>query len=70
MFGLILLIMSVIFMVKAADYEHRNCFLWGGLTFLLCFGFDYLIPSLFSVGILLGLVVSFGLMFVANIIQK
>ena len=70
MLGWLMVISAVIIMVKAADCEHRSSLLWGSLTFMICVGFAYLIPSLPFINIFLGLVVSFSLMFTANIVQK
>ncbi len=60
---------SVIVMVKAAEIEQRNPFLWAAITFGCCYGTAVLLPSLFLINVVLGGIFSFALMTGANIMK-
>lgn len=64
MLSIFLIIIVVSVMVKVASAEDRSTFLWGFITTVLCVACSF-IPIPF-VGIALGGVISYGIMFFLN----
>lgn len=69
MLGWITVIAAVSVMVKVADAEGKSSVLWGGITFVLCYCSSMLIPFPFA-GVLAGLVLSYGVMLAANMMDE
>ena len=67
--GLLLLISAVGIMSKVADLEGRSSFAWGGITLVICIISGIIIP-IPLLNIVIGLVITFFIMFAVKIIQK
>jgi len=69
MIGIVVIIASVTIMVKVAESEERSPVLWGIITAVLCVLCGVLIP-LPLINIVIGLVVSYMIMFVTKLLRK
>ncbi|MCP4707021.1 MAG: hypothetical protein GY869_00220 [Planctomycetes bacterium] len=70
MLGWIMVFASVSLMVKVATIERRSPVFWGGLTFVLCLGGIFGLPSLPLINIGIGVGVSFLAMFILKMFGK
>lgn len=69
MFGIVVIIAAVSIMAKAAEMEERSSFLWGFITLVICVLCGLFIP-LFLINIVIGLVISYLLMFAAKLLAR
>lgn len=67
--GLVVLIAAITIMAKAAAMEGRSSVWWGVITFASCTVSSMLIP-LPLINIVVGLAVSYGLMFAIKMVQN
>ena len=66
MFELLIIAVAIAVMVRVANLENRSPFIWGCVTFALCF-LSLTIPFPF-LRVVLAMAVSFGAMFVSKLI--
>jgi len=69
MLGWLVLLCVVIVMYKVAEIEGRNGVLWGAVSFVICLVSIMFIPLPF-INLLIGLVLSYGLMFTLKMFEK
>ena len=69
MLGWLILLCVVIVMYKVAEIEGRNGVLWGGGSVVICLISIKFIPLPF-INLLIGLVLSYGAMFMLKMFEK
>lgn len=68
--SLAVLIYSIVLMVRLANSEDRNPWLWGIITFFMGVGVRYAFPEWAVLGTIGGVILSFLLMFILNMTKQ